>query len=109
MLALECGAPPGGRSTTGRKAAVAQRPTSCEAEGRAIAKWGGARREDSIMVRSSLKLNALVSDPVWADLRFFSLVAEDQKWGVPDRWSQKYFFLPHTFDLEAIELLLWVQ
>ena len=35
LLALECGAPPGGRSTTERKAAVAQRPTPCEAEGRA--------------------------------------------------------------------------
>ena len=35
LLALECGAPPGGRSTTGRKAAGAQRPTPCEPEGRA--------------------------------------------------------------------------
>ena len=32
-LALECGAPPGGRSTTERKATGAQRPTPCEAEG----------------------------------------------------------------------------
>ena len=35
LLALECGAPPGGHSHTGRKAAGAQRPTPCEAEGRA--------------------------------------------------------------------------
>ena len=35
LLASECGAPPGGRSKTGRKAAGAQRPTPCEAEGRA--------------------------------------------------------------------------
>ena len=35
LLALQCGAPPGGRSKTGRKAAGAQRPTPCEAEGRA--------------------------------------------------------------------------
>ena len=45
LLALECGAPPGGRSKTGRKAAGAQRPTPCETEGRASMlaedqKWG---------------------------------------------------------------------
>ena len=35
LLALECEAPPGGRSKTGMEAAGAQRPTRCEAEGRA--------------------------------------------------------------------------
>ena len=40
LLAVECGAPPGGRSKTGRKAAGAQRPTPCEAEGRASSSWG---------------------------------------------------------------------
>ena len=32
---MECGASPGGRSKTGRQAAGAQRPTPCEAAGRA--------------------------------------------------------------------------
>ena len=76
LLALECRAPPGGRRTIGRKAAGAQRPTPCEAEGRAshgakhskakcsnfgrsggglrvmaaeVKNGGGARREDSII------------------------------------------------------------
>ena len=60
LLALECGAPPGGRSPTGWKAAGAQRPTPCEAEGRAsasisVSKIGGLR----------------------------IIVAEDQQWGGP--------------------------
>ena len=43
LLALECGAPPGGRSKTGRKAAGAQRPTPCEAEGRASRHFKASR------------------------------------------------------------------
>ena len=50
----------------------------------------------------SLKLNASISDSKVGGLR--TMLAEDQKWGVPDRWENKFSFWPRTFDLEAVEI-----
>ena len=91
LLALECGAPPGGRGKTGRKAAVAQRPTPCEAEGRASY---GAKH-----------LKAKCSNFGPKNRRPQNYVGRRPKMGgVPDDNIK-----PRTFDVEAVELRLWVE
>ena len=72
LLALECGAPPGGRSKTGRKAAGAQRPTPCEAEGRA---------SKAKSINFGLK-----------NRRPQNYVGRRRKMGGPGRWEQKHAF-----------------
>ena len=83
MLALECGAPPGGRRKAiyrvGRAAPDALR-------GRRPSKLGLGE-----MVGSTLKLNASISDFKIGGLRIMS--AEDQKWGGPGSMVSKIQFL----------------
>ena len=83
LLALECGAPQGGRSTTERKAAGAQRPTPCEAEGRA-SKWFGCAPPKALLYEPTFSQNgAKQSKAKWSEI---AMLAKVQKWGgVPDR------------------------
>ena len=94
LLALGCGAPPGGRSKTGRKAAGAQRPTPCEAEGRASLVYVLRDNEESRFIwyngAKHSKAKCIEFGQFGAGLR--PMRAEDQKLGPRDLQDRRVPF-----------------